>query len=269
MTVSLDIRALEAGYREKIVLRGLSIPSVQAGQMVALVGPNAAGKSTLLRAIAGLISASGEVRLGEKNLLALSPAARSQLVAFMPQSLPAGRGLTVIETVLSALRAVPASANASGETQNDEERAASALAKAGLLEQALQPLDRLSGGQRQLAGIAQAIVRQPLLMLFDEPTSALDLRHQLEVMNIIRGLARKGRIVVAVIHDLALAARYADRVLLLHEGRVIADGTPEEAISARTLAETYGVDARVERCSQGFLQIIADRPINNTAQSPS
>lgn len=267
MTLLLDIRALEAGYRERIVLRDLSIPSVQAGQTVALVGPNAAGKSTLLRAIAGLISARGEVRLGENNLLALGPAARSQLAAFMPQSLPAGRGLTVIETVLSALRAVPASGDAD-KTRNDEERAASALAKVGLLEQALRPLDRLSGGQRQLAGIAQAIVRQPLLMLFDEPTSALDLRHQLEVMNIVRGLAREGRIVVAVMHDLALAARYADRVLLLHEGRVIADGTPEEAINARTLAGTYGVDARVERCSQGFLQIIADRPITNPAQSP-
>lgn len=113
-------------------------------------------------------------------------------------------------------------------------------------------------GQRQLASLAQAIVRDPQILLLDEPTSALDLRYQLVVMDIVRQFARKGRLVIVVVHDLGLAARWADRMVLLRRGDVRAVGTPAEALTPATLQDVYGVRARVEHCSLGTLQIIVD-----------
>jgi len=257
MTESLSIRSLRAGYGPRTVIAGLSISGIEPGQIVSLVGPNAAGKSTLLRAIAGLIAAEGEVDLAGRNLLAISQNERSKFVAFMPQSLPQGANLIVLEAVISALSA---SAPAMSNETSFGERAVRALNRVGLSEQTLEPLERLSGGQRQLVGIAQAIVRNPRVLLLDEPTSALDLRNQLEIMSVIRGLADEGHMIVAVMHDLALAARWSDRTILLHQGRIVADGTPAETITTENLALAYQVEARVERCSGGFLQVIADRP---------
>ncbi|HRF08567.1 MAG TPA: ABC transporter ATP-binding protein [Xanthobacteraceae bacterium] len=257
MTEALSIRGLRAGYGPRTVIGGLSISGIEPGQIVSLVGPNAAGKSTLLRAIAGLIAAEGEVDLAGRNLLAISQNERSKFVAFMPQSLPQGANLIVLEAVISALSA---SAPAMSHETSFGERAVRALNRVGLSEQTLEPLERLSGGQRQLVGIAQAIVRNPRILLLDEPTSALDLRNQLEIMSVIRGLADEGHMIVAVMHDLALAARWSDRTILLHQGRIVADGTPAETITTENLALAYQVEARVERCSGGFLQVIADRP---------
>lgn len=257
MTEALTIRSLRAGYGPRTVLADLSIPGISAGQIVSLVGPNAAGKSTLLRAIAGLISAEGEVNVEGRNLLAIGQNERSRFVAFMPQSLPHGTNLIVLEAVISALSASPLT---SSNEASFGERAVRALNRVGLAEQTLEPLERLSGGQRQLVGIAQAIVRNPRILLLDEPTSALDLRNQLEIMSVIRGLADEGHTIVVVMHDLALAARWSDRTVLLHQGRVIADGAPVETITPENLALAYQVEARVERCSGGFLQVIADRP---------
>jgi iron complex transport system ATP-binding protein len=257
MTEALAIRNLRAGYGRHTVFTDLSIPGMKAGQVVSLVGPNAAGKSTLLRAIAGLIAAEGEVYVAGRNLLAISQKERSKLVAFMPQSLPQGANLIVLEAVISALSASPVTSSSKARFG---ERAALALRRVGLAEQTLAPLERLSGGQRQLVGIAQAIVRNPQILLLDEPTSALDLRNQLEIMSVIRGLADEGHMIVVVMHDLALAARWSDRTVLLHRGRVVADGTPTETITPENLGLAYQVEARVERCTSGFLQVIADRP---------
>lgn len=256
---TLEIRELFAGYRGRPVIEGLSLRSVAAGELVALVGPNAAGKSTLLRALAGLIVARGTIMLAGHDLLAISPRTRASLVSFMPQDLPRGADLTVIEAVLSSLKASPLS-EGPVPSADAHARAAESLHRIGIAELALEPLDRLSGGQRQLAGIAQSLVRNPQLLLLDEPTSALDLRHQLEVMNLLRGIAAEGRIVVVVLHDLSLAARWADRVVLLDKGRVHADAAPFEAITAASLAAVYGVTARVERCSRGRPLIVVDGP---------
>lgn len=255
---ALAIRNLGAGYDRRAVFTGFSVADMRACEVISLVGPNAAGKSTLLRAIAGLIPATGEIVADGRNLLHVTPRERSALVAFMPQNLPQGAGLVVLEAVVSALSAMPSSKIESGRTR--EERAAHALIEVGLAKQMLEPLDRLSGGQRQLVGIAQAIVRNPKILLLDEPTSALDLRNQLEIMSVIRKLADGGRTIVAVMHDLALAARWSDRTILLHQGALVADGAPEETITRDNLSKAYGVEARIERCSKGFLQIIADRP---------
>jgi iron complex transport system ATP-binding protein len=254
-TRTLEIRSFSAGYRNRRVISNLTLDPIRAGEVTALVGPNAAGKSTLLRAVAGLVRGEGSVRLAGQELTKLSFVERARRVSFMPQTLPQGVGLSILESVLSGLKASPADIDIRDE---DEARALQVLERVGLTDVALEPLDRLSGGQRQLASLAQAIVREPLLLLLDEPTSALDLRHQVRVMSTVRSLAAEGKIIVVVLHDLNLASRWADSVVVLHRGARYVAGPPEQAISTRMLEEVYGVDARVEPCSRGRLQVVVD-----------
>lgn len=133
-----------------------------------------------------------------------------------------------------------------------------ALERIGIGSLALTPLDHLSGGERQMASLAQAVVREPALLLLDEPTSALDLRHQLVVMRLIDQLAHEGRIIVVVLHDLNLAMRWASRIVVLDHGAAAAVGTPAEAITPDVLARVYGVRARLERVEGGRPQVVVD-----------
>jgi iron complex transport system ATP-binding protein len=242
------------------------LADIAPGAVTALVGPNAAGKSTLLRALAGLIPASGAVRFAGTDLLRLDPAERAKRVAFMPQLLPANAALTVLEAVIAAQRASPLERSGASEREV-RQRAMAVLERIEIAALALEPLDRLSGGQRQLASLAQAVVREPRILLLDEPTSALDLRHQFHVMDIVRSIARAGRIVVVVLHDLNLAAQFADRIVVLEHGTVRADGSPEAAMTADILADVYGVAARVERCSRGRLQSAIDGLVPSQSDS--
>lgn len=258
--MALEVNGLSAGYRNRLVLNNLSLAPVRAGHVTALVGPNGAGKSTLLRTLAGLLPASGSVRLDNQELLGLPLSEHAARVTFMPQSLPQRVALSVLEAVIGALRASPlAGLGTSARAVRD--RAIEILERVGITHLAMEPLDQLSGGQRQLASLAQALVREPRLLLLDEPTSALDLRHQSLVMGLVRDLAAEGRIVMVVMHDLDLAVRWAEHVVVVDEGRVFAEGDPEEAVTPATLAHVYGVDARVERCSRGRLRVFVDGPI--------
>jgi iron complex transport system ATP-binding protein len=251
----LTVSGLSAGYPGRQVIRSLSLEPLRPRQVTGLVGPNAAGKSTLLLALAGLIEAAGEVRLGGRDVLAVSGVERAALITFMPQALPQGVRLTVIESVVAALRASLPLGVRSPDAQH---RAVAALERLDIADLALEPLDRLSGGQRQLVGLAQALARNPRVLLLDEPTSALDLRHQVLVMELLRQLAAEDRIVVVVMHDLNLAARWVDHIVVLHEGRVQAEGEPAAAITPGLLARTWGVEARVERSSAGHIQVSVD-----------
>jgi len=248
---ALDIRGVTAGYEGRKIIDAIDLPPLAAGTVTSLVGPNGAGKSTLLRALAGLLPARGEVRLGDLNLAGMSLRDRSRYVSYVPQSLPQGVALNALETVIAALEAAPlADKPAHRSTVPAEALAALESVGAG---------DRLSGGQKQLVGLAQAIARAPAVLLLDEPTSALDLRHQLTVLELARSYAREhGAVVVVVLHDLQAAARISDRVLVLHRGRLAAEGSPEEAITPALLAEVYQVEARVERCGRGLIQVIVD-----------
>lgn len=253
--MNLVVDALSARYGERTILSNLSIQPLAAGQVTSLVGPNGAGKSTLLRAVAGLLPASGQVRLGDVDLSRLSVAERARHVAYMPQTLPQDVALTVLETVIAALEASPVAA---GPSQS-EARALAALERVGALELALKRLDQLSGGQRQIAGLAQAIVREPRVLLLDEPTSALDLRHQLEVLRLAQVYARENAaVVVVVLHDLQAAARVSDHIVVLAEGRVQVEGAPRDAITPSTLADVWRVRARVEPCARGQIQVMVD-----------
>lgn len=257
-TGGLAVRSLTAGYRRRPVIEALTLPPVEAGHVTALVGPNAAGKTTLLRALAGLLPAKGSVALDGRELLGLPAARHAAFVTYMPQALPQRVALTVLEATISALRASPVP-GIEGDAAAARRRAAATLDRLGIGDLALASLDELSGGQRQLASLAQALAREPAVLLLDEPTSALDLHHQFRVMTLLREVAReRGIVAMAVLHDLSLAARHADRVMVMARGALAAAGRPEAALTPAVLADVYHVAARVEPCTRAHPQIIVD-----------
>jgi iron complex transport system ATP-binding protein len=254
----LEASHIAIGYGHKPVIHDLTLPRLARGSITALIGPNAAGKSTLLRGLAGLEKMQGTLHLDGVDLTLLAHRERAKRIAYMPQALPPAIALTVLEAVVGALRAAFANGDAI-HTRDHLRRAYDVLDSIGIADLAMRSLTELSGGQRQLASLAHAIVRAPEVLLLDEPTSALDLRYQMRVMECAKGLAReRNMIVVAVLHDIGLAARYADQVAVLSAGWLVGFGAPSEAITSEMLAEIYGVRARVGTCELGTLQIIVD-----------
>ena len=253
--MSLVVDGLDAGYPGRPVLRDVRLPELPAGTVAAVVGPNAVGKSTLLQALAGLRPASGRVVLDGADLAGLPARERLQRVGYLPQALPPGSSLVAYETWQAALRAGrPTWSAADRDAAID-----GVVVSLGLQAIALRRLDELSGGQRQMVGLAQVVVRAPRLLLLDEPTSALDLRWQLQVLEAVRALAAAGGTTALVAtHDLNLALRFCHRVVVLGGGRVLAAGEPSNVLSPALLREAYGVTARVERCSLGHLLVLAD-----------
>jgi len=255
MTDGLRIAELNAGYTGHRVLSRLALPDIPPGSLVALVGPNAVGKSTLLRALAGLVSARGSVHLDGADLLALPLSDRVRQIGYLPQTLPQGNSLVAYEAVMSALRAVRP--DLSGIQVRDALDIV--FHTLGLEDLALRRLAEMSGGQRQMVGLAQAMVRRPRLLLLDEPTSALDLRWQLRVLATVREIGRQeGMICLLATHDLNQALRFCDQIVALRDGGVLAAGPPDEAISPDILRETFGIEGRIEQCSRGFPIAIAD-----------
>ncbi len=251
----LVISRLDAGYHHRPVISGVTVPAIAAGSVVALVGPNAAGKSTLLKAIAGLVPAQGQVGLAGTDLATLSTRERLRRVGYLPQALPQPTSLLAYEIWQSALRA----GRPEWSGAQREAAIAHAVQDLGLGDLALRRMDELSGGQRQMVGLAQAVLRAPQLLLLDEPTSALDLRWQLTVLSTLRRHADATRtLCIVAMHDLNLAARFCHRMLVLHHGRLQAAGAPGDILTPGLLRQVYGVQARVERCSQGQLMVLAD-----------
>lgn len=249
----LTINALHTGYRQKKIIAGLTTPTLPRGQITALLGPNGSGKSTLLRALADLNPAQGSIALNGEELTALSSARRAQKVVYLPQSLPAGVHLHALESVVVARRA----SGSSGD--NVEAEAYAILEKLGVAHLAMHYLDQLSGGQKQLIGLAQSLIRQPELLLLDEPLSALDLNYQFHVMDIVARETRLRDIVtVVVIHDINIALRHSQYALMLKDGALVASGEPGAVVSPQNLATVYGVRGRVERCSQGLPHVVVD-----------
>lgn len=255
----LKIDAAAIRYGQKRVLDGFSLPLLRPGEVTVLAGPNAAGKSTLLKGIARIAPVEGSFSLDGADLGRLSHAERAARVGFMPQTLPSGSSLSVLESIVAALRA-----SGSHHGPRPEERALAMLSRLGIEGLAMDTLDRLSGGQRQMVSLAQAVIRDPRLLLLDEPTSALDIARQVRLLGEVRRIASEGRVVLAVLHDLSLAARWADRIAVLHKGQLYAVGTPDEVVTPAMLAEVYGVEARVERCSQGQINVLIDREIGGS-----
>ncbi|MDS9468834.1 ABC transporter ATP-binding protein [Paracoccus sp. MBLB3053] len=255
---ALNVRKLCVTRDGLPVIDALDLPPIRAGELTVLAGPNAAGKSTLLRAIAQLLPYRGEVSLIGRDLHRTSPAERAELIGFMPQHSATRSDLSVLESLVVALHAGGGLAGRVVGGQSAEERGLAALDRVGIMDLALRALSHLSGGQMQLVALAQVIVRNTPLILLDEPTSALDMARSHRVLSIARDLAHEGRMVIAVLHDLAQASRWADQLMVLSHGRLATSGPPNEVLRPDLLANVWDVSARVERCTHGNLMVLVD-----------
>ena len=214
---------------------------VAEGERVALLGPNGSGKSTLLRCVYGTLApTTGRALLDGEDLQAIGPRARARRVATVPQENTAEFELTVRELV--ALGRSPHKRFWEGDTARDRALADRALARVGLAGLAGRPFPDLSGGERQRALVARALVQDPALLVLDEPTNHLDIRYQLEILSLIRQLGTSN---LLALHDLTLAAAHCDRLYVLKEGRVVAEGPPADVLTPALLHAVYGVEAEV------------------------
>ncbi|NJE29875.1 ABC transporter ATP-binding protein [Thermococcus sp. 18S1] len=227
------MKALEVkvsfAYGEREVLKGVEFTAGR-GELLAIIGPNGAGKSTLLKAMVGILRPRGSVRLDGRDLLSMRPPERARLITYVPQSSFPEFAFTIEEFVEMGSYATRGNVEA-------------ALKRVGLWERRKEPVTNLSGGEYQLALIARALAQGSEAILLDEPTSHLDINHALMVMELLKDL-KEEKIIVAVLHDLNLALRYADRLILLHRGGKYWEGTPGE-LEPEVLEEVYGVKARI------------------------
>jgi iron complex transport system ATP-binding protein len=217
--------------------------ALHGGELAVLVGPNGAGKTTLLRALAGLIPADGTIELGGQPLAALKARERARRIAYLPQGHVFHWPISVAAIVM--LGREPHADPFSGTSAEDRAAVARALATTETQAFAQRAVTTLSGGERARVALARALATQAGVLLADEPTASLDPRHQLIVMELLRQAARAGSAILATLHDLTLAARFADRVIVMHEGRLVAEGPPAEALSSERLAAVFGVEAQM------------------------
>ncbi|HYN95906.1 MAG TPA: ABC transporter ATP-binding protein [Pilimelia sp.] len=243
MTAAVVVEDLRVAYGDRVAVDGVRL-SVPAGRVVAIVGPNGCGKSTLLRAVARLHRpAAGRVTVGGDDVWRLRPRAAARRLALLPQAPQAPEGITVAGLVRYGRH--PHQGLFRQWSDADAAAAARALAATGVADLADRRLDRLSGGQRQRCWLAMTVAQDTPVMLLDEPTSALDLGHQVEVLRLVRELAAGGRTVLVVLHDLSAAARYADTIVAMRAGRVVACGPPAQVVDAALVRRLYDIDADI------------------------
>ncbi|MFC6882097.1 MULTISPECIES: ABC transporter ATP-binding protein [Actinomadura] len=256
--MTVKVRGLDVALGGRPVLNGVSV-SVPAGTWTAVIGPNGAGKSTLLRAILGLVPSRGEVTVAGEDLGALKPRHRARVVAYAPQTPNLPVGMTVFDyTLLGRSPYIP---HLGRESSADRAVAAEVLGRLDLTGLAARPLDHLSGGERQRVVLARALAQQTSVLLLDEPTTALDIGHQQQVMELVDQLRLADELtVVTTIHDLTLAAQYADDLVLLSGGRVAAAGPPGEVLTRSAVAEHFGARVRVSPGPDGRPDLSLERP---------
>jgi iron complex transport system ATP-binding protein len=252
MVATLQLDEVGVRYGKREVLSGITTPALKGGEITAVIGPNAAGKSSLFRRIAGLLSGPGKIVTGGLDRSA------SSAICYMPQDTSVNTVLTVYESVLLARK----QGTDPRVSDADLEAVDEILASLRIESIAFKGLSELSGGQRQLVSLAQTLVRNPEILLLDEPTSALDLHRQVEVLALIQTLARKRQMcVVIAIHDLNQVLRVADRVMVIDAGTMVMCGPSEAVITPELLRDIYKVEGRIERCSRLCSQVIIDGPI--------
>ena len=241
---TLHAEGLTLGYRERTVIHDLDL-EVPAVRLTAIVGANACGKSTLLRSMSRLLTPSaGQVLLDGKRVHRMPARELARTLGLLPQSPLAPEGITVSDLVRRGRN--PHQGMLSRWSRDDDEAVAAALEATGSLELADRAVDELSGGQRQRVWIAMALAQQTDLLLLDEPTTFLDVAHQVEVLDLLVDLNRdRGTTIVMVLHDLNLAARYADHLVAIADGRVHSAGPPDEVLTAARIEEIYGQEVVV------------------------
>lgn len=247
---ALALDGVSLALREgRAVLEGATL-SLDFGEVLVLAGRNGAGKTSLLRVATGLVAPdAGRVSLEGRPLGALSRRAIARTLALVPQDTSVPFPFSVEEIVL--LGRAPHLGSLGFESREDRRIARACMERLGIAALAQRSIQELSGGERQLAMIARALAQAPRILLLDEPVAHLDLAHRLALEELLRSLAREGKASLLVSHDLAGAARVADRVALLAGGRILASGAPRETLGSELLREAFGVDAQLVETSEG------------------
>jgi iron complex transport system ATP-binding protein len=250
--VSVALQDLCVNYGPRRVLHSVSLQA-RAGRVLGIVGPNGSGKSSLIKAVAGLLPVSGEVHFD-------GSAVRPKSIGYMPQDLQAPAALTVLEVaLLGRIQQLHL------KVQSDDLAAVrEVLQLLGITALAGRYVSELSGGQRQMAFLAQALVSQPTVLLLDEPISALDICHQLEVLEVVRHMTReRGLTTLVVLHDLNAAARFCDDVALLQNGQLLASGEPAQVLTVAHIGQAFGVLTEALACSDGTGVLVPMRAIKS------
>jgi len=255
---ALSLRGVSARYGARVVASSVSL-EVPTGSWLAIIGPNGAGKSSLLKSIVGLVSHDGDILLDGSPVEALSARERARTVAYAPQTPELPDRLTVTDYVL--LGRTPHLAPLARERRTDLAVVAQVLTRLDLSTLATRPLHTLSGGERQRAVLARVLAQQAGLLLLDEPTTGLDIGHAQALLDLIDRLrAEEGATVVSTLHDLTLSAQYADRLLLLDKGEVVAAGTPAKVLTQELLERHYAATVEVLQTANGNVVVAPTRP---------
>ncbi|MFB8001122.1 ABC transporter ATP-binding protein [Nocardia sp. NPDC056000] len=243
-TVTLAAENITLGYGDRVIVDGLSL-DIAPGVITTVIGPNGCGKSTLLRSLGRLLKPrDGRIVLDGKAISSMKTRDIARMVGMLPQTPVAPEGLTVADLVARGRH--PHQSWLRQWSADDETEVATALAQTGIADLADRTLDELSGGQRQRAWISMALAQGTDILLLDEPTTYLDLAHSLEVLDLVDRLhADFGRTVVMVLHDLNLAIRYSDELIVMCAGRIVAQGRPADIVNSELLLEVFGLHAEV------------------------
>jgi iron complex transport system ATP-binding protein len=242
---TFDIRGLSAGYPHgRAISTGLDL-TIARGSFVAIIGPNACGKSTLLRTVARLLPAlAGSVLLDGRDIRERGAKELARELGLLSQSAEAPDGMRVADLI--ARGRYPHRRAFSAWSAADEQAVHRAMERTSVLELADRPVDELSGGQRQRVWLAMALAQETDVLLLDEPTTFLDITHQLDMLDLFRAINQEhGTTVVAVLHDLNQAARYADRIVAMRDGAIVSTGTPDEVLTSEVMAQVFDLDCTV------------------------
>ena len=240
---ALEARGLVVAYDGKVVVDGVDL-ALPEGSFTVVLGPNASGKSTVLRALARVLKPeSGDVLFDGRALGEYGSKELARRMGLLPQDAIAPEGMRVADLVSRGR--YPHHSALQRWTSADDDATRDALAATNTADLAERYVDQLSGGQRQRVWVALLLAQQTPVMLLDEPTTFLDIAHQYELLDLLRDLNGQGKTVIAVLHDLNQAARYADNLVLMKEGRVVATGAPSDLLTAERVGDVFGIDAVV------------------------
>ncbi|HCR70956.1 MAG TPA: heme ABC transporter ATP-binding protein [Anaerolineae bacterium] len=258
----LSVKNLFVSYNGREILHDVSL-DVKNGEVMALIGPNGAGKSTLIRAVSGVIESRGEIQTDGKKFYEMNPMERARYVAVVPQAISLPPAFSVWETVL--MGRTPYLGFLGNASKHDEEITRQSLTRVNALNFSERRVGEISGGEQQRILLARALCQSTPILLLDEPTSHLDLQYQVGLLELVRDLAKENNLAVLVaMHDLNLAARYADRVALMVAGNIKAIGTPKEVLQPELIADAYCLPVQVVK--HPFLDIPLVLPESNDSR---
>lgn len=262
--MNLIVKDLQFGYNSRTILNGISL-ELRPKEMLGVIGPNGSGKSTLIQCIDGLLRPeTGSILLNGKELKDISRKELARKVGYVPQT--TSRSFfpsTVIDTVLMGKRPHLGWRSSNKDVKN----VIQVLRLIGIEDLAMRDINELSGGQQQKVLIARALAQEPAMLLLDEPTSNLDIKHQLEVVEIIREkVMEKSISAIMAVHDLNLAAKYTDRIVMMKDGKVFATGTPESVLTTENIRAVYGVVAEVIKNNGNSPHIVPVRSLRRPGQ---